>query len=649
MRRLLLHLACLAPSVAAAQDAPRPFETTVKAARPAPGQAELGSETLRDTGAQTAIDAMEWDVALVSSTGSRGERIFTLRGFDQRQVAVLLDGAPFELPYDGQLDLAMVPAALIERVELIKGPGTVAVGPNGLGGAVNIVTRRGGTGPLVRLLGETTPPLSREVRVEHSLDLGHVAWTVSGGHLEQSAWPLSVDFVPTSYESGPLRANSDKTLNHAALAATVKLTPKQELSATAWIFDGNRGMPPSTNDDRPRYWRFTVWRALNAQLAHRIEVSDAASVDTMAWVRQFDNLLDSYDNALYQSQVTPRAFSSWYHDPVVGLRSRGRLRVEAPWGPVHLRLWAGGQWEGHTSTTTQQSAPENYQRLTGTLVPEAETTFAHRVTVQLALQGDLEVPLQMPSVKAGSALGPRATAQWRPVNGLSLSTSVARTTRFAGLKERFSSGLGVREPNPALGPEAAWTATAEVRWSPLEQLELLILGSHSAVEGLIATVNLPSGLTQLQNVAHAQLSSVEGKVVLRPHRTLRLELGVQGLRAVQLTDGPPIPLDYRAPIQGVAEVRWTPLPQLLVWAGVKALGARPFLNPDTRKEDALPGFADVSLRLEGRPIPTVAAWLRATNLFDSPIDSQYGFPRPGRQLFVGLSVDIDQPTKGEAP
>jgi iron complex outermembrane receptor protein len=525
----------------------------------------------------------------------------------------------------------------------------VAVGPNGLGGAVNIITRRGGTGPLARVWGETSVPFSREVRLEHSLDLGRVAWTVSGGHFEQSAWPLSAAFVPTDYEAGPLRANSDKTLNHAALAATVRLSAKHELTATAWIFDGNRGMPPSTNDDRPRYWRFTVWRALNAQLAHRLEVSETASVDTMVWVRQFDNLLDSYDSALYQSQLTPRAFLSWYHDPVVGLRSRGRLRVEAPWGPVHLRLWAGGQWEGHTSTTTQQTAPENYQRLTGTLVPEAETTFGRRVMVQLALQGDLEVPLQMPSVKVGTALGPRATAQWRPINGLSLSVSGARTTRFAGLKERFSSGLGVREPNPALGPEAAWTATAEVRWSTVEPLELMLLGSHSAVDGLITTVNLASGLTQLQNVAHAQLSSVEGKVAWRPHSSLRLEVGVQGLRAVQLTDAEPQPLDYRAPVQGVAQVSWTPLPQLRVWAGVKASGARAFLNPDTRKQDALPGFADLSLRLEGRPIPTVAAWLRATNLFDSAIDSQYGFPRPGRQLCVGLSVDIDSPTRGEAP
>lgn len=128
--------------------------------------------------------------------------------------------------------------------------------------------------------------------------------------------------------------------------------------------------------------------------------------------------------------------------------------------------------------------------------------------------------------------------------------------------------------------------------------------------------------------------------------SLRLELGVQGLRAVQLTAGREAWLDSRAPVQGVAEVRWSPARQVLLWAGVRASGPRPFLNPDTRAADALPAFADVSLRLEGRPAPGVA-WVRATNLFDAAVDGQYGFPRPGRQLFLGLSVDVPQP--GESP
>lgn len=650
MRAVPILTGLLALPALGQDGAARLFETTVRSGpRQAPGQTAVGPESVKDTGAQSAIDAAEWDVALTSSTGARGERIFTLRGFDQRQVAVLLDGAPFLLPYDGQLDLGMVPAALVERIEVVKGPGSVTIGLNGLGGAVNIVTRTGDDGALFRAWAETSPTLGTEVRLAHSLKLGRVAWTVAAGSLGQSAWPLSAAFIPTAYEPGPLRRNSDKRLSHVALSTKVTLTPRQSLVLSAWFFDGERGMPPSTVDDRPRYWRFSVWRALNVQLGHQVALSENAAIDTLGWVRNFDNLVDSYDDARYLTQDKARAFSSWYHDPVAGVRSRAQVRLQAPWGPVHLRLWAGGAWEAHHATTS--NAPDDdYSRVTATLAPEVETTFARKLTLQLALQGDLEVPLQVASVVPGTSLNPRLTAQWRPINGLSLGVTGARTSRFPTLRERFSAAMGFREPNPALGPESAWSLSGECRWSPFEGLQLLAFGSHSAVQGLIAEVRIPGGLTQLQNVAHAQLSSGEVTLGLEPLRGLRLEVGAQVLRAVQWTDAGAIPLDYRATWAGRAELRLQPVRQLFVWAGVRASSARPFLNPDTRKQDTLPGFADVSLRTEYRPTPGVAAWARVTNLLNAAADSQFGFPRQGRQLFVGLSLEIDRPlTEGEPP
>lgn len=644
MNRRFVVLALLPMAVGA--QTPASFETSVRGQRRiAPALSDLGPRKVAESGAQNAVDVMEWDVALSSSSGARGERIFTLRGFDQRQVAVLLDGAPFELPYDGQVDLAMVPAALLERVELMKSPGSVSVGPNGLGGAVNLVTRRPGGGPFAKLFTELGPSWGHDVRFEHSSQAKDVGWTFGVGHQAFTAWPLPAAFSPTFFESGPARTNSDKQLDHVALSMTALLKERHQLTASVWGFDGARGMPPSTIDDRPRYWRFSVWRALNAQLAHRYE-TPAVTVDTMGWVRRFDNLVDSFDNGEYRTQTTPRAFASWYRDPTAGARSRVEARWRVPWGPLVGRVWAGGQWQAHDSTTTQGNVAEHRERLTATLAPELETSPARWLTAQAALQADAEVPLAS-DAKPASALGPRLTLQVRPAMGLVFTASGARTTRFPSLRERFSEGLGFREPNPLLGPEAAWTATAEARWAPNESLELLLFASHSEVQGLINTVTLPTGLTQLQNLDHAQLTSVEGKVSARPHHALRLEAGVQGLRAVQLTGSGPVPLEYRAPVQAVGELRWTPATWLLLWAGVKATSARPFFNPDTRTTDALPAFAELSARVELRPSRVVSVWFRGTNLTDSLVDGQYGFPRPGRQLFAGLSLEASPP--GDTP
>jgi outer membrane receptor protein involved in Fe transport len=129
------------------------------------------------------------------------------------------------------------------------------------------------------------------------------------------------------------------------------------------------------------------------------------------------------------------------------------------------------------------------------------------LTVQAAFQVDAEVPLAS-DAKPAAGLGPRLTLQARPRSGLVFTASGARTTRFPSLRERFSEGMGFREPNPSLGPESAWTATVEGRWTPSESLELLLFGSHSEVSGLINTVTLSTGLTQLQNLERAQLRSV---------------------------------------------------------------------------------------------------------------------------------------------
>lgn len=79
-------LALLVVSTARAQEIPGSFETTVRSERRvAPGQVTLRREALDEQGAQSAADALQWDAAFTAPAGARGEHIFTLRGFDQRQ------------------------------------------------------------------------------------------------------------------------------------------------------------------------------------------------------------------------------------------------------------------------------------------------------------------------------------------------------------------------------------------------------------------------------------------------------------------------------------------------------------------------------------------------------------------------------------
>ncbi len=112
------------------------------------------SELLEDIQARTLADVITNDAAVrtTTSTGGFGED-FMIRGFAVGTGDVGLNGLY------GLLSANRIPMELVERVELLKGPGTLMRGipPNGsIGGSVNIVTKRAGDEPLTRLTASYT-------------------------------------------------------------------------------------------------------------------------------------------------------------------------------------------------------------------------------------------------------------------------------------------------------------------------------------------------------------------------------------------------------------------------------------------------------------------------------------------------------------
>ena len=65
----------------------------------------------------------------------------SLRGAGATGVMVLLDGIPLSSP-GTSVDLSRIPAAITERLEVLRGAASARYGPGALGGVVNLVTRR---------------------------------------------------------------------------------------------------------------------------------------------------------------------------------------------------------------------------------------------------------------------------------------------------------------------------------------------------------------------------------------------------------------------------------------------------------------------------------------------------------------------------
>src|ERR1700755_175884 len=78
----------------------------------------------------------------IQNTGQRRERTIALRGFGSRQVPVFIDGVPVYVPYDGNVDLSRFPVGYISEIVVSKGLASLLYGPNTLGGAINVVSRK---------------------------------------------------------------------------------------------------------------------------------------------------------------------------------------------------------------------------------------------------------------------------------------------------------------------------------------------------------------------------------------------------------------------------------------------------------------------------------------------------------------------------
>jgi iron complex outermembrane receptor protein len=584
-------------------------------------------------------EALEREPGVFAASGSRGEREIQIRGFEQRQIFIVIDGVPAYMPYDGLLDLGKIPAELIEDVVILRGPSSLRYGPGGMGGTLSIQTRRPGEGPFLSSRFELGRGLHLRTSLLHSARAGRVSWLVGGGFESREALPLSGLFEPTEIEDGGDREQSDRRLWHLVGRLKVDLSPGSWLEATAWYIDGEWGVPPSVVHLDPRFWRVTVWRATVATVSHRWIPAEGLVLQEQVFVGFLDNLLDRYDDASYSSQDATDSFHSWYRDLTAG--GWARLRVNLPRASL-LRVELGARYERHLAQGDRGEDREVSRVLILGAI-QLESWLAESMRLVAAVQTEAETALDVavaPSADAMLAL--RYEPEDRP---FSLGFSVARRSRLPTLKERFSraSGVGDRLPNPDLQPEAALHLGLDATWQALDWLRLELSVFDAEVRDLIEQVQISGSLDQFQNVSRARLMGAEATLGVAPLRWLEVELAYRYLYARSLGDDQPGPLSSRPDHMARLSLRFRPHRRLEISTALRWVGSQQFqLSGDAW--GTLGAYLAWDARIEGEPWVGVHIWIAGTNLLDANYQTKYGYPEPGWQLWGGVRMELERPS-----
>jgi outer membrane receptor for ferrienterochelin and colicins len=100
----------------------------------------IGAESLKDIIERASGLSVQYGT--FPSASSKSKSSITIRGMSANGTLFLLDGRRLAGEVQNPYDLERIPAAIIERIEIVKGPMSSLYGADAVGGVINIITKR---------------------------------------------------------------------------------------------------------------------------------------------------------------------------------------------------------------------------------------------------------------------------------------------------------------------------------------------------------------------------------------------------------------------------------------------------------------------------------------------------------------------------
>jgi iron complex outermembrane receptor protein len=591
-------------------------------------------------------------------TNSRGEVQPALRGAEDRQIAVLVDGVPITLAWDHRTDLSVVPVSAARNVTLHRGLSSLLLGPNALAGAVEVDVARGSRADA------PPPPLMLDLGVDQTgtrsaaLTAGTLRsdsggrWLVRGGGgyrgSEGFALPRALQRADAATYAR-LTSDGDRRLNTDLEAFDGFLSLRRVNRAGAWGsvtaagYRLERGIAPEAHTSAPRLWRYPYQaRALGA-------VSAGTGMRSTPWGRGDLEAslgldvgrteIDQYDGLDYRTVVGgERGDDRTLTTRLLGDHTLGRhgdLRMALTYADVsHEEVVDGGALASYRQRLWSLASETDWRLTLGVPV---------RASVGVAADGaDTPESSDKPALGRLWDWGARVGATAVFHRGAVLAhASSGRRARFPALRELYSGALGRFVPNPGLGPETQWTSEVGVTLRQ-PRGEVQVVGFHQVLEDAITRISVtaPTG-TKYQRVNLGRVSA-QGLEVLGDITAGAFAAGgnltLQHVRG-RGADGKETDLEYEPAVYGGAwgEVGLPGRTRLGLEA--HATGEQRFIDLDQGGFSTLAPSVRFDLRVSrtfdlGPPGPwrSVEALIALENLADQPVFDQAGLPQAGRTV-----------------
>jgi iron complex outermembrane receptor protein len=596
---------------------------------------------------RTVAEALRGLPGVSAKTNSRGETIARVRGAEERQTQVFLDGAPLGVPWDGRVDLGVLPAGLIGDVHVVKGAVPIEYGTNAVAGVVDLMTSRRGSPGIEAMVQGGTLGFGAASFVA-AADAGPVDLLFAASGVTRDAEPVAdLEMLPFSQARSGRRTNTD--LDSLSLFGAIGYEAGGFAARASLLrVSTKRGIAPESDRDpaaaSPRYWRYPDIDTTQLTVGSNIELGAATALKLIGWRQWFQQGIDQYSNATYSVRRTRQDDD----DDMLG----GRATLATGFDTIDLRFSANAQTARHvqvdTNVTTGVAGPRLiYRQNLYTLGTEADVPLGPvDATLGLAydraampLTGDKPPQPDMDALAFSLALRAELSSE------LTLTLSGGRRTRFPSARELFGEALGRFLINPDLKPETAWLADAELAWlrpgisvtfNPFYSRGKDTIGQR------VVRVNGAS-LRQRYNLSGTQTYGVDAQasVAIGPEFDLEAFGTLLSARA-DPGDAAFRRLPQRPAYEVGAAIRYHPGDAILLRAEYRRVGGAVDLDANGARAVLAPGD-EINLRGSARVAKVAGGALSLTaavdNLTDDVITPQLGLPLPGRSIRIGIRID----------
>ncbi|WP_417460049.1 TonB-dependent receptor plug domain-containing protein [Kordiimonas sp.] len=480
-------------------------------------------------------------------TNSRGEAVLRLRGSEERQSQIFIDGAPISVPWDGRADLSLFPASFIRNVSIIKSAAPIEYGANAVLGVVDISTFETSETFKLNARSEVGSHNSYLVEGEVFVPIGEVDVQLGANHFSRDAVSVaSREPIPYDPLTGDGRTNTD--LESTSFFAAAALEREWgTLRVTAMDIDADKGIAAAAHIDpaegNPRFWRYPNWHMTQLGLAGDIALSETTGLRINAWHQRFEQKIVSYSDVTY-STAEDRQDD---RDRTYG----GRLVLSHDWQSLTTRLVTSLQESTHTQTETDltantNSVPEQFRQRLISIGGEVDIPLGSRVKSSFSLAYDrASTPLTggRPVQAAISNWAASGATEWQASNELTITATLGQRTRFPTMRELYGNALGRFLLNPDLKPETALVGDLTFAWAPATlPLELTLTPWFTRIDDTLSQRNVTvDGVSRRQryNLDGSNGYGIEAGASWQTSSAVTFEANAfwQELKADRLDDG----------------------------------------------------------------------------------------------------------------